>query len=178
MTSDDEPKKGKQQPRGDYQVGYARTPEHSRFKPGNQIGKKGGRPKGRKNNATLLREILEFKIDMVLPGGTSRRVSLLEAATWQTATKALRGDARAYAEIKNLAGQVGIEINEPPEPDEALTAYEEETLAQYNAVIAAEAIAKHKSVAEAPSSSASCVSRVLGRPTVRRVTFGPRGMQP
>ena len=184
IGGDGKPRKAKQQPRGDYEAGYAKTPEHTRFKPGNEIGKKGGRPKGRKNKATLLREILEFKIEMNLPGGASKRVTELEAATWKMATKAVGGDARAFAEIKQLANQVGIEISEPPPPDEVLSAEEEETLRQFLATIEAGALAKRASDAR-PSSSivpvphpaadrAPTVVAIPGKPTVRRVTFGPR----
>jgi hypothetical protein len=44
-----------------YQVGYGKPPQEHRFRPG-QCGNRKGRPKGSKNNATLLREILDRKI--------------------------------------------------------------------------------------------------------------------
>lgn len=171
MRKKDKPPK--REPKGDYSVGYAKTPEHSRFKPGNEFGKKGGRPKGSKNNATLLREILEFKIDMTLPSGITRRVTVLEAATWKTVTKALSGDARAYAEIKHLAEQVGIEITQPPIPDDDLTAEEATTLQHYKASIAAEALAKN--AAERDQAANASVTPQADRPSVRTVVFPPRG---
>ena len=40
-----------------YDVGFAKTPMHSRYKPG-QSGNPKGRPRGSKNKDTILREVL------------------------------------------------------------------------------------------------------------------------
>lgn len=175
MSDDDETKPAKKRPKGDYAVGYAKTPDHSKFKPGNEIGKRGGRPKGRKNNATLIREILEFKIDMTLPGGTSKRVPLLHAATWKLAMKALVGDARAYAGIKQLAEQVGIVVSEPPPADEELSPDEAATFEIFLGSVAAEADLKRALLPKPVSAEKGVPGTVIrfpDRPTVRRVTFG------
>ncbi len=174
MSDDDEAKPAKKRPKGNYAIGYAKTPEHTRFKPGNEIGKRGGRPKGRKNNATLIREILEHKIEIKLPGGASKRVSLLHAATWKLAMKALSGDPRAYAEIAQLAVQVGIVTSEPPPADEELSPDQAETFARFRAALEAEVMARHAAGPSGPSApeAHAIVVSVPGRPTVRRVTFG------
>ncbi len=171
------PKMAKKQPQGDYPVGYAKTPEHSRFKVGNEFGKKGGRPKGRKNNATLLREILESKIEITAPDGVKKRVTMIEAATWQNLKKALSGDARAYAEVMRLAGQVGIETHAPSAPNEELAADEAATLALFHQAMEAEVLAKHglpAATPPAPDDGSPAVVSYPDRPTVRRVNFGPR----
>ncbi|MGY3477315.1 DUF5681 domain-containing protein [Bradyrhizobium ottawaense] len=50
-------------------VGYGRPPREHQFKPG-QSGNKNGRPKGSKNEATIINEILDRKIPSVT---TARR---------------------------------------------------------------------------------------------------------
>ena len=46
-----------------YRVGYGKPPKQHQFQPG-QSGNRKGRPKGAKNKATLLREILDRKIEV------------------------------------------------------------------------------------------------------------------
>lgn len=171
-------KKAKKRPQGSYDVGYAKPPERTRFKPGNKFGKKGGRPKGRKNTATQLREILEQKIEVTLPGGKTQKLTMFEAATLKVVAKALGGDARAYAVMMQLAEQVGIEVHEPPPPDEALATEEAAILDRFLATVAAEAVAEQAAATRIPPPQLSSkVQRVPGRPTVRRVTFGPPGAE-
>jgi hypothetical protein len=59
-----------------YTVGYAKPPTASRFKPG-QSGNAKGRPKGRKNFKTLIRNAMTAKIS-IQEGGRNRQVSKLE----------------------------------------------------------------------------------------------------
>ena len=54
---------------GHHQVGYGRPPLHTRFKPG-QSGNPKGRPKGAKNEDTILREIMNRPIDIREGGGS------------------------------------------------------------------------------------------------------------
>jgi hypothetical protein len=56
------------------EVGYGRPPQAHRFKPG-QSGNPRGRPKGAKNEATILRDLLNRKID-VREGGRVRKITL------------------------------------------------------------------------------------------------------
>jgi hypothetical protein len=60
-----------------YTTGYKKPPKEHRFRLG-QSGNASGRPKGRKNTATLLCEILDRKIE-VRTGGTIRKISVREA---------------------------------------------------------------------------------------------------
>jgi hypothetical protein len=78
-----------------YQVGYGKPPQEHRFRPG-QCGNRKGRPKGSKNNATLLREILDRKIP-VRRGNSVRKISVREAMLTRFTESALKGDTKAAA---------------------------------------------------------------------------------
>jgi hypothetical protein len=76
-----------------YSVGYGKPPREHEFKPG-QSGNPNGRPKGTKNNATMLREILDRKVEVRI-GGILRKVTLREAILMRFAEAALKGDTKA-----------------------------------------------------------------------------------
>jgi hypothetical protein len=78
-----------------YRVGYGRPPKDHRFQPG-QSGNRKGRPKGAKNTVTLLREILDRKIE-VRTGSTVRKISVREAILTRFAESALKGDTKSAA---------------------------------------------------------------------------------
>src|SRR2546423_2320441 len=59
------------------EVGYGSPPQAHQFKPG-QSGNPRGRPKGAKNEATILRELLNRKIQ-IREGGRTRKITVLEA---------------------------------------------------------------------------------------------------
>ena len=73
-----------------YKVGYGNPPKQHQFQPG-QSGNRKGRPKGAKNTATLLHEIVERKIE-VRTGTTVRKISVREAILTRIAEFALKGD--------------------------------------------------------------------------------------
>jgi hypothetical protein len=79
----------------DYRVGYGRPPREHRFQPG-QSGNRKGRPGGTKNTTTLLREILDRKIE-VRTGSTVRKISVREAILTRFAEFALKGDTKSAA---------------------------------------------------------------------------------
>jgi hypothetical protein len=74
-----------------YVVGYGRPPVHTRFKRG-QSGNRKGRPKGRCNIKSELREIATKKV-VVRDGDTKRRVSLAAANLYAHGVKGAKGDA-------------------------------------------------------------------------------------
>jgi len=78
---------------GDFEVGYARPPKHTQFKPG-QSGNPKGRPKRAKNLKTLLREEAEAPV-RISEGGKSRTVTKQQALIKRLMTKALGGDLKA-----------------------------------------------------------------------------------
>jgi hypothetical protein len=91
-------------------VGYGRPPVEHQFKPG-QSGNKRGRPKGSKNEATILNELLSRKIN-INQNGKMRRISVLEGMFLKFAEDALRGNPKAAAFL--LARKQLIESIEQP----------------------------------------------------------------
>jgi hypothetical protein len=79
----------------EYQIGYGKPPREHRFKPG-QSGNRAGRPKGSKKTTTLLRELLDRKIE-VRTNSIVRKVSVREAILTRFAEAALKGDAKCAA---------------------------------------------------------------------------------
>jgi Family of unknown function (DUF5681) len=78
-----------------YDTGYGKPPRQHQFRPG-QSGNPKGRRKGAKNTATLLREILDRKIE-VRTGSTIRKISVREAMLTRFAESALKGDTKSAA---------------------------------------------------------------------------------
>jgi hypothetical protein len=78
-----------------YRIGYGKPPRQHQFEPG-QSGNRKGRPKGKKNSLTLLREILDRKIEVRI-GGKLRKMSVREAILTRFAEAALKGDTKAAA---------------------------------------------------------------------------------
>ena len=90
----------KKKPAGDYEVGYAKPPEHTRFKKG-QSGNRKGRPKGAKNLKTDLMEELGERL-RVHEGDKVRYVSKQRALIKSLVARALKGNDRAAAKIIDL----------------------------------------------------------------------------
>jgi hypothetical protein len=78
-----------------YKVGYGIPPKDHQFTPG-RSGNPKGRPKGSKNTATLLREILDQKVE-VRSGNKVRKISVREAILTRFAESALKGDTKSAA---------------------------------------------------------------------------------
>jgi len=78
---------------GDSDVGYGKPPKAHQFKPGIS-GNPSGRPKGKKNEATLVRELLDRKIS-VQERGKTRRIAMLEALLRRILEDALRGNIKS-----------------------------------------------------------------------------------
>ena len=77
----------------DYEVGYGRTPRHTRFEPG-RSGNPRGRPNRSKNLATLLSEALREPV-IVTENGRRRKVSKRQAVIKQLVNRSARGDLKA-----------------------------------------------------------------------------------
>lgn len=86
----------------DQDVGYGKPPRAHQFKPG-QSGNPKGRPKGRKNEATMLNELLFQKIK-IREGGRERRITLIEAMLRRFAEDSLKGNIKAAAFLFNRYG--------------------------------------------------------------------------
>jgi Family of unknown function (DUF5681) len=100
-----------------YEVGYGKPPKKHRFKRG-QSGNRKGRPKGAKNTGTLLRELLDRKIE-VRSGGAPRKISVREAILTRFAEAALKGDTKSAAFLLQRYDMLD-EVHEPAKatPDE------------------------------------------------------------
>jgi hypothetical protein len=97
-----------------------------RFRPG-QSGNANGRPKGRKNTATLLREILDRKI-AVRNSSTIRKISVREAILTRFAESALKGDTKSAAFLlQRDDGTEAVQEN----ADTATTPEEQEIIDRY-----------------------------------------------
>lgn len=77
-------------PQDEYEVGYGKPPKATQFKTG-QSGNPYGRPKGKRNFATVLFAELNTMVS-ISENGRSKQVTKLEAATKQLANRAAAGD--------------------------------------------------------------------------------------
>ena len=90
------------------EVGYGRPPREHQFKPGHS-GNPRGRPKGSKNETTILYGLLNRKIE-VRQGGTSRKITVLEAILMRFTEDALKGNTKSAAFLFNR--YAGIQAEE------------------------------------------------------------------
>src|SRR5436309_2498520 len=108
-------KKGSTTDRDDYSVGYGRPPIHTRFQNG-KSGNPRGRPRRRKNYATLMQQILGEQIS-IRDGERVRKVSKLEAMIHRHFFNAMKGDTKSLTALMNLAAGLGqFEPELPPPP--------------------------------------------------------------
>ena len=91
----------------DYEVGYAKPPEHARFTKG-RSGNPKGRPKGSRNLRTDVQDALRERVKVKM-NGQSRRVSTQQATIMRLREKALSGEARALDRLLDLAGRYNNE---------------------------------------------------------------------
>lgn len=94
----------KHRPSGNYVVGYKQPPVEYRFKPG-QSGNQKGRPKGIRNTATEVSEILNQKI-VVSTGERVRKMSVRQAILTRHAEAAIKGNIRAAEFLLELEQQL------------------------------------------------------------------------
>lgn len=79
----------------DYQIGYGKPPQHTRFRKG-ESGNRRGRPKGTQNlKADLLAELGEQVL--VREGQVEKRISKQRALVKSLLAKGIRGETRASA---------------------------------------------------------------------------------
>ncbi|MEJ6595273.1 DUF5681 domain-containing protein [Parasphingorhabdus sp.] len=81
-------------------VGYGNPPKHSQFKKG-QSGNAKGRPRGKRNMASLVGDVLAQKVT-VTANGKRKRVSSETALLLRLREKALGGDLRALQIMLSL----------------------------------------------------------------------------
>jgi Family of unknown function (DUF5681) len=81
--------------RDENEVGYGSPPRAHQFKPG-KSGNPRGRPRGVKNEETILRELLQHKVG-INERGITRKITLLEAAFRRVAEDCLKGNLKSLA---------------------------------------------------------------------------------
>ena len=95
------------------EVGYGKPPRAHQFKAG-QSGNPKGRPKGAKNEATILDELLNRKI-AVRVGGAVRHITVKEAIYHRVAEDSLRGNTKSVAFLFNR--HAAVTSGEPQRSD-------------------------------------------------------------
>jgi Family of unknown function (DUF5681) len=97
-------------------VGYGRPPEVHQFKPG-QSGNPRGRPKGAKNEATILRDLLNRKIE-IRESGRTRKITVLEAILLRFTEDALKGNTKSAGFLFNRYAGTQADDSKPDEINE------------------------------------------------------------
>lgn len=109
----------------DYEIGYGKPPKKHQFKPG-QSGNRKGRPKGSKNTATLLREILDRKIELPI-WGVLRKVTVREVILTRQTQRAVKGDTKSADWVLRVYDGAETAIEQAkrtmPEEQEIIDAY-------------------------------------------------------
>jgi hypothetical protein len=91
-----------------YEIGFGKPPKHTRFRKG-LSGNPKGRPKGRRNLATVLERTLQERV-VINENGVRRTVTKLEAAVKQLVNKAAAGDLAALRQLTALAVSSGDQV--------------------------------------------------------------------
>jgi hypothetical protein len=94
----------------DYEVGYGKPPQHTRFQKG-RSGNPRGRPKHVKNLKTDLLEELQERI-LVREGSTERQLSKQRAMLKSLTLKAIKGDTRAITVVLNTMLRL-LDVEDP-----------------------------------------------------------------
>jgi hypothetical protein len=100
---------------GDYEVGYGKPPQHTRFVKG-QSGNPRGRPPGAKNMKTLLTKALNEIVVVTEHGGGQRKVSKREAIATQLVNRSAKADYKAIQILMGLLRD--IEGDTDPHPSD------------------------------------------------------------
>lgn len=103
-------------------VGYGKPPRATRFKPG-ESGNPKGRPRGSKNESTILKELLNEKLSLRQPNGRIKKIPALEGVHRKQLERALKGDVKSAAFVLNryaalVSGE--LQIDELSDDDRAV----------------------------------------------------------
>ena len=83
-----------------YAVGHKRPPPSHQFKPG-QSGNPNGRPRGRKNFATLVQDLAHREVQVTL-GGKKTAMTMAEALVQSAFKHAMSGNTKVLAVVLDL----------------------------------------------------------------------------
>jgi hypothetical protein len=112
--------------RMNYEVGYGKPPEHTKFKPGSS-GNPRGRPKGSRGITAILDRAVQEKV-VINEGGRRKTVTKFEAAMKQLANKAASGDLRASKLLISVLRMVEEQSPSPAEPSKTSKESDEKVL--------------------------------------------------
>jgi len=105
----------------DYTIGYGKPPEGSRFRKG-QSGNPAGRPRGSKNLATLIDQVMSEPV-IVNENGKRKKISSREAMIKRLRNQALSGDTKSIQillpEIRSIDERRDSSASEGGRLDEA-----------------------------------------------------------
>ncbi len=110
-------------PETEYDIGYAKPPIGSRFRPG-QSGNPRGRPKGRKSAAQLLEDLLAERVTLTI-NGKRKRLPMDEVVLRALVNKAVAGDVRSIRlldELRAKEPETEVDAISTDTEDEALIA--------------------------------------------------------
>ena len=122
---------------GDYETGYGKPPKASQFKKG-KSGNPKGRPKGIKNFATYLEEMLKSKVS-VKTDGVLKKLNTTQAALAQLRLKALKGNPRALEKLLDYAERFGAD-QDAKESEKTITREDQTIFEAYTARVRDKAI--------------------------------------
>lgn len=111
----------------DYSIGYGKPPTETRFQKG-MSGNPKGRPKGKKNMNTIVRETL-FGPIQIQQNGRTTTVTALEAILLKMRNNALSGDFRSAAQALQLASRCA-ELEESRQPDAEVDVFDPQTMVE------------------------------------------------
>jgi uncharacterized protein DUF5681 len=115
----------------DYEVGYGKPPQHSRFKKG-QSGNPRGRAPGAKNLKTLLSEALS-ELVIVAENGGRRKVTKREAIITQIVNRSATADWRAIKILLDLIREIEDQTDPASPETTAFSEADEKVLEQLRA---------------------------------------------
>jgi hypothetical protein len=99
----------------EYQVGFGKPPRQNQFRKG-ASGNPKGRPRGRRNLATVLEKALQERV-VINENGSRKTITKLEAAVKQLVNRAASGDLAAMRQLSALAGSGADQAAVPPSPE-------------------------------------------------------------
>ncbi|MFB9980920.1 DUF5681 domain-containing protein [Mesorhizobium kowhaii] len=141
----------KKKPAG-YEVGYGKPPVNSRFEKG-RSGNPNGRPKGKKNVNTMLRDALYAPIQIQQNGKTTT-VTALEAIVLKLRNNAIGGDYRSAVQAIALAMR-SFEQEEIGQPDAEASPLDQQTMLELMRDYVEQKASPQRDDAEGASAAAS-----------------------
>ncbi len=101
----------KEEPSGDYEVGYGKPPKEHQFRPG-RSGKIRGRPKSKKSDSTDISDVLDKPVKVTV-GGKSREMGSFEAGFRKLAKRAVGGHLPSILKYIKICEEYGV-LAPPP----------------------------------------------------------------